>query len=143
MAQARRMVKTADAAGKLYMVSQSRRYNARHAGLARALADGRIGALTTLNCAFYIGAHFGGFREAMPSPLILDMSIHHFDLMRCILGADIDSVQALSTNAPWNWNKGDATIMAQLELSNHCHVNYFGSWVARGRETGWNANWRP
>ena len=27
------------------------------------LQSGRIGDLTTINCDFYIGAHFGGFRE--------------------------------------------------------------------------------
>jgi predicted dehydrogenase len=57
-------------------------------------------------------------------------------------GADIAWVQAESVNAPWNWNKGDATVMAQLGLSNGAAANYVGSWVAMGRETTWNADWR-
>jgi predicted dehydrogenase len=32
--------------------------------------------------------------------------------------------------------------MAQLELSRGIQVNYFGSWVATGVETSWNADWR-
>ncbi len=80
MAQARKMVKTADSAGKLYMVSQSRRWDGHHETIRRAVEAGLIGQITTVNCDFYIGAHFGGFRDQMASPLILDMAIHHFDL---------------------------------------------------------------
>ena len=95
-----------------------------------------------MGVTFQKGPHFGGFREAMAYPLVLDMSIHHFDLMRCILGGDVRTVQALSVNAPWNWNRGDATVMAQITLGRGVSVNYFASWVATGAETGWNADWR-
>ena len=73
MAEARKMVKTAEETGKLYMVSQSRRWDVDHDRMRRTVAGGMIGDLTTINCDFYIGAHFGGFRDEMPSPLILDM----------------------------------------------------------------------
>ena len=91
---------------------------------------------------FHKGPHFGGYREEMAYPLVLDMSIHHFDMIRCMFDTDVRAVQAASVNAPWNWNKGDATVMAQLTLMNRVVVNYFGSWVASGAETPWNADWR-
>ncbi|MDQ1256852.1 MAG: hypothetical protein QG656_1452, partial [Candidatus Hydrogenedentes bacterium] len=78
----------------------------------------------------------------MAYPLVLDMSIHHFDLMRCLFDCDVEAVQGVSIDAPWNWNKGEASVMAQLELSNKVAVNYFASWVATGAETNWNADWR-
>jgi len=81
MREARKMVAASERTGKLYMVSQSRRWDAKHDRVRRTVA-GRLGTLTTINCDFYIGAHFGGFRDEMPSPLILDMAIHHFDLAR-------------------------------------------------------------
>jgi predicted dehydrogenase len=142
MAQARRMVKAADDAGKLYMVSQSRRYNARHAGLARSLAGGRIGTLTTLNCAFYIGAHFGGFRDAMPSPLILDMSIHHFDLARMLSGADPVAVYAREFNPRGSWYAGDVAASCVFEMSDGIVFTYTGSWCAEGMHTSWHGDWR-
>src|SRR5690606_6679696 len=61
MEQARRMVQTAERTGRLYMVSQSRRWDARHDTIRKTVGAGRIGQLTTLNCDFFIGAHFGGF----------------------------------------------------------------------------------
>ena len=39
----------------------------------------QIGALGILNSDFYIGAHFGGFRDEMASVLLLDMAIHTLD----------------------------------------------------------------
>ena len=142
MAQARRMVKAADDAGKLYMVSQSRRYNTCHAGLAQSLAGGRIGTLTTLNCAFYIGAHFGGFRDAMPSPLILDMSIHHFDLARMISGADPVAVYAREFNPRGSWYAGDVAASCIFEMSDGIVFTYAGSWCAEGMHTSWHGDWR-
>ena len=63
LAAARRMLKASEASGKLYMVSQSRRYIPRHAALQRYLAGSEIGPLTTLTCNFFMGCHFGGFRD--------------------------------------------------------------------------------
>ena len=65
MASARRMVRTSEQTGRMYMVSQSRRWSARHDVVRRAVTGGKIGNVTTINCDFYIGAHFGGFRAEM------------------------------------------------------------------------------
>ena len=132
-------------AGKLkrtYMVAQNYRHQPCPQTARRFVQSGRLGEVGYVGVTFHKGPHFGGFREEMAFPLVLDMSIHHFDLMRCILDTDVKTVQGVTIDAPWNWNKGDATIMAQLEMSNRVVVNYFASWVAQGAETGWNADWR-
>src|SRR5215216_6909652 len=85
MERARAMVAASERAGKLYMVSQSRRYNAQLQALRRLIAE-QTGELGILNADFYIGAHFGGFRDQMDSPLILDMAIHTFDAARYLSG---------------------------------------------------------
>jgi len=142
MAQARRMVAAADAAGKLYMVSQSRRYEPLHTGLTRFVAGDTLGPLTTMNCAFYIGAHFGGFRDAMASPLILDMSIHHFDLARMISKADPVAVYAREYNPRGSWYAGDVAASCIFEMSGGLVFTYTGSWCAEGMHTSWHGDWR-
>ena len=142
MAEARRMVKTAEETGKLYMVSQSRRWDARHDRLRRAVASGDLGVLTTINCDFFLGAHFGGFRDEMPSPLILDMSIHHFDLARYMTGADPMAVYAKEFNPHGSWYKGDVAASCIFEMSNGVVFTYRGSWCAEGCHTSWNGDWR-
>jgi len=142
MAEARRMVRTSEAAGRLYMVSQSRRWDPKHAALARTVAAGRIGTLTTLNCDFFLGAHFGGFRDEMESPLILDMAIHHFDMARMIGGVDPVRVHAEEFNPRGSWYAGDAAANCLFEMTGGVRFAYRGSWCAEGCHTSWNGDWR-
>jgi len=142
MAEARRMVRTAERTGKMYMVSQSRRWNPKHDVVQRAIAAGRIGRVTAINCDFYIGAHFGGFRDEMPSPLLLDMSIHHFDLARFMSGADPVSVYAKEFNPAGSWYAGDAAASCVFEMTGGVIFTYRGSWCAEGCHTSWNGDWR-
>ncbi len=141
MAQARAMVAASERAGKLYMVSQSRRYIGR-INAYRELIKTYLGDLGILNADFYIGAHFGGFRDEMPSPLVLDMAIHTFDEARYISGADPVSVYAEEFNPRWSWYKGDASANALFEMSNGLRFAYRGSWCAEGCSTSWDGDWR-
>lgn len=142
MEEARTMVETAERTGKMYMVSQSRRWENRHQAIRDAVAAGTIGDVTTLNCDFYIGAHFGGFRDEMPSPLILDMAIHHFDLARALTGADPVAVYAMEFNPKGSWYKGDVAATCIFEMSDSSVFTYRGSWCAEGFPTSWNGDWR-
>jgi len=142
MAEAREMVKAAEESGKLYMVSQSRRYEPRHRGLHAALASGRIGGLTTVNCDFYLGCHFGGFRDEMESPLILDMAIHQFDLARMMTGASPVAVYAREFNPRGSWYRGDVAASCIFEMSDGIVFTYRGSWCAEGMHTSWHGDWR-
>jgi predicted dehydrogenase len=142
MDQARRMVRTAEKTGKLYMVSQSRRWNAMHQRIHDALAGGALGELSLANCDFYIGAHFGGFRAAMESPLILDMSIHHFDLARYMTGKDPVAVYAHEFNPKGSWYTGDVAASCIFEMSDGVVFTYTGSWCAEGCNTSWQGDWR-
>ena len=142
LANAKAIIACAEKCGRTFMVAQNYRYQPIMQAAKYEIANGRIGTVGYVGVSFHKGPHFGGYREEMDYPLVLDMSIHHFDLMRSFFDCDIETVQAVSLNTPWNWNKGDATIMAQLTLSNGVIVNYFGSWIATGSETTWNADWR-
>ena len=142
MAEARKMVATARKTGKMYMVSQSRRWQANEAVVRKTLSAGKIGTLTTVNCDFYIGAHFGGFRDVMASPLILDMAIHQFDLARFMTGLDPVAVYAKEFNPKGSWYKGDVSAMAIFEMSNGVMFSFRGSWCSEGFSTSWNGDWR-
>ncbi|MCK5861355.1 MAG: Gfo/Idh/MocA family oxidoreductase, partial [Candidatus Hydrogenedentes bacterium] len=132
----------AQTTGRTLMVAQNYRYQPVVQTAKKFIARGRLGKIGYAGVSFHKGPHFGGFREQMAYPLLLDMAIHHFDMMRCILGKDIEVVQGTSINTPWNWNKGEATVSACLELEGSIGINYFASWVSQGWETDWNGNWR-
>jgi predicted dehydrogenase len=142
MDEARRMVQASEKTGKLYMVSQSRRWDPKHVTVANTTRAGSLGTLTTLNCDFFLAAHFGGFRDQMESPLILDMSIHHFDLARMFAGADAVSVYAEEFNPHGSWYKGDVAADCLFEMTGGMRFAYRGSWCAEGCHTSWNGDWR-
>lgn len=141
LAQAREMVAASERAGKLYMVSQSRRYNAGLAAFRKAITE-RLGRLGMLDVDFYIGAHFGGFRDEMASPLVLDMAIHTFDEARFLSHADPVSVLAEEFNPVWSWYAGSASASAIFEMGRGVRFNYRGSWCAEGLPTSWDGDWR-
>ena len=142
MAEARCMVQTAEKAKKLYMVSQSRRWEPTHDAIQKTIATGELGRITTANCDFYIGAHFGGFRDVMPSPLILDMSIHHFDLIRYMTGTDPVAVYAKEFNPAGSWYKNEVAASCIFEMTKGVIFTYRGSWCAEGCSTSWHGDWR-
>ena len=142
MPEARRMVRTAERTGRLYMVSQSLRWEPENWRIRQAIASGAIGELTTVNCDFYIGAHFEGFRVEMASPLLLDMSIHHFDLVRFFTGKDAVAVYALEFNPKGSWYRGNASAVCIFEMSDGVVFTYRGSWCSEGCHTPWVGNWR-
>jgi predicted dehydrogenase len=140
ISDAKAMVRAAEMASKLYMVSQSRRYNA-NAQAFRTLM-GSVGRLGMLYADFFIGAHFGGFRDDMESPLVLDMAIHTFDMARFLTGKDPVSVYCEEYNPHWSWYAGNACADCLFELEDGVRFNYRGSWCAEGRPTSWESEWR-
>ena len=142
MDHALEMVRAARAANRLYAVIQNRRYDPRIRGFRDFLASGQIGSLTTLNSDFYLGAHFGGFRERMEHVLLLDMAIHTFDQARLISGADPMAVYCFEWNPRGSWYDHDASAAAIFEMTNGLIYTYRGSWCAEGLSTSWECDWR-
>jgi predicted dehydrogenase len=141
MAQAREMVAAAERAGKLYMVSQNRRYDRNLHALRRLILD-HTGPVGIINADFYMGEHYSGFRLEMPSPLLVDMAIHTFDAARFLTGADALTVYCAEFNPPWSWYKGNASATAIFEMSNGAVFTYRGSRSSDGCHTSWDAQWR-
>lgn len=142
MEHARAMVAEAERVGKIFAVIQNRRYDANIRRLRQFLASDTLGPLTTVNSDFYIGAHFGGFRDHMRHVLLLDMAIHTFDQARYISGADPVAVYCREWNPSGSWYDHDASAIATFEMSNGLLYTYRGSWCANGLPTSWNGDWR-
>jgi predicted dehydrogenase len=142
MANAKHALNMSREKGKIYAIIQNRRYDPNIRRLRRFLQAGHLGRLTTVNCDFYIGAHFGGFRDHMPHVLLLDMAIHTFDAARLITDADPVSVFCKEWNPPGSWYDRDASAMAIFDMDNRIVYSYRGSWCSEGLNTTWECNWR-
>ncbi|MEZ4618271.1 MAG: Gfo/Idh/MocA family oxidoreductase [Caldilineaceae bacterium] len=127
------IVDVANRSGILHMVTQNYRYKPPLQTLKQALESGVCGEIGAVHVEFFKGPHFGGFREEMPYPLIIDMSIHHFDLMRFLLSSDPVALYGRSWNPSWSWFKGDASASVTLNFAGGVIVSYDGSWCSQGR----------
>ncbi|GCE16251.1 Gfo/Idh/MocA family protein [Dictyobacter kobayashii] len=142
MEHAREMLLTARQAGKIFSVIQNRRYDPAIRRVKNFLVEKSIGEITTVNSDFYIGAHFGGFRDHMKHVLLLDMAIHTFDAARLLTGADPVSVYCKEWNPRGSWYDQDASAIAIFEMTNGIIYTYRGSWCADGLPTTWECDWR-
>ncbi|RJG15086.1 Gfo/Idh/MocA family protein [Paenibacillus thiaminolyticus] len=123
-------------------IMQNRRYLRRVRAFRDLVQSGVIGPIGFVGADFFLAPRFGGFREQMASPLILDMAIHTFDQARFITGADPVSVTCHEWNLPGSWYKGHASAVCTFEMSDGSVFNYRGSWSAQGFPTSWEAAWR-
>jgi predicted dehydrogenase len=141
MAAARRMVRAAAKAGRTHAVMQNRRYLPEIRVVRDLIASERLGPLTTLSSDFFIGAHFGGFREQMQHVLLLDMAIHTFDAARLLCGGDPVSVYCKEWNPAGSWYAHGASAIAVFTMSNGVIYTYRGSWCSEGLRTSWESAW--
>ncbi len=139
---AKKMVEEAEKRKKIFAVIQNRRYYHYIRGVKKFLAGSKIGNITTVNSEFYIGAHFGGFRDNMEHVLLLDMAIHTFDMARFLTNSDPLSVYCYEWNPSSSWYKQDASANAIFEMTGGIVYTYLGSWCAEGMNTTWAGNWR-
>ncbi|MBS4200231.1 Gfo/Idh/MocA family oxidoreductase [Bacillus sp. FJAT-49732] len=142
MQDAIEMQKAAKESGKSYVVMQNRRFNKQIRAFRDLVQSGEIGVPGFINADFFLGPHFGGFRDVMDSPLVLDMAIHTFDQARFISGANPISVYCHEFNTEGSWYKGNASAICIFEMDNGAVFNYRGSWSAEGAPTSWESSWR-
>jgi len=128
--------------GRLHAVTQNRRFKSSIRRIRQFLGSGAIGELSAMHCDFFIGAHFGGFRDAMEHVLLLDMAIHTFDAARFMSGKDALAVYCQETNPKGSWYAHGAAANAIFEMSDSVTFTYRGSWAAEGANTSWEAAWR-
>lgn len=142
LAEAQHLIECAKEAGRTHAVVQNRRFIAGVRRIRRLIDSDAIGELASLNCDFFIGAHFGGFRDEMENVLLLDMAIHTLDAARFMSGKVPEAVYCLQTNPPGSWYRHGAAANAIFEFSGNVVFNYRGSWAAEGANTSWESQWR-
>ncbi len=137
------MVRAARRAERVLMVSQNYRYREAPRTIRGLIDQGAIGSPGYAQVSFHKAPKFPrSYRLEMDYPLLVDMSIHHFDLMRYVLNANPLSVLCYSFRPRWSWFKHEPACQARFHMTKDILVDYFGSWVSDGAETTWDGDWR-
>jgi predicted dehydrogenase len=138
----RAMIAQANAAGRVHAIVQNRRFISGVRRIRQLIESGALGDVTALHCDFFVGAHFGGFRDEMENVLLLDMAIHTLDAARFMAGAAPKAVYCLENNPRGSWYAHGAAANAIFEFDDGIVFNYRGSWCAEGANTSWESAWR-
>ena len=138
---------TEHSAGKV-MAAQGYRFLHSAGFIRERLAAGEIGELQGVRIRFR--RHLPDVisnREhpiyALPHSILLDMSVHHFDLLRYTTQREVISVVAMEHDTPDNAFKHPSNAICLLRLQQNLPVVWDGDWCARGGPvTSWEGEWQ-
>jgi predicted dehydrogenase len=140
------LVELADQAHLTLMVSQNYRFRPAVRAVQDIVRSGSLGPLHTVSIDFRkfspVGPNGRSPHHALEEPLLVDMSIHHFDLLRAVLGRQPLEVFCRTWNPAWSWFDGPAEGAAIMTFDEGLTVSYRGSWISPGPLTPWSGEWR-
>lgn len=146
MEDARALAEAAAGAGRHVVVAQNYRFRRQPVALQRLAGDGTLGNLLGVQIQFHWDMRGkwitrGDWRGRMAHPLLVDMAIHHVDLLRAITGREVASVDARAWPVPDGPFVHEPVVSALLDLEDGVPVAYRGSWVGPEPNTSWNGDW--
>lgn len=128
-------------------VTMSHRFDQDKQSLERLIKSGTYGKLdylvgrNTWACRKY--PSWGEFRYKIPDPLLVEGTVHHFDIMRALTGSNAKTVYAKTWNSEWSDFQGDSQALIILEMENGNKVFYEGAKSNATTLNGWcNDYWR-
>jgi predicted dehydrogenase len=134
-------------AGKV-MVAQGYRFLRAAAFVRERVAAGDIGELRAVKIRFRrhvpdVIADPEHSIYALPHSILLDMSVHHFDLLRYMTGREVSSVLAMEHDTPDNAFKHPSNAICLMRLEQDIPVVWDGDWCARSSSvTSWEVEWQ-
>jgi len=138
---ARLVLERANSSELVVMVSQQYRFRPGARTVARLVETGAVGRIGAVHIHFANELPVRGFQHEMDEPLLMDMAIHHLDLMRGVLGVEPTRVQGASSNPSWSTFKGNTAATLIFDSEDGAIVTYTGTLVPRGARTGWDGVW--
>jgi len=136
-----RIYQKVKAAGKKMAVTMSHRFDQDKQSLEHLIKSGEYGRLNCIigrntwdNRKF---ASWGKFRHEIPDTLLVEGTVHHFDIIRALAGADAETVYAVTWNPPWGEFAGDSNALVTIQMQNGVKAVYEGNKTSATRLNGW------
>lgn len=146
MAEAAGVVEAAERVGRIAMVSQNYRHHPAPRAVARLIAEGAIGDIIGVEVDFrrprFRRQDWLEIHQRVPQPLLADMSIHHFDLLRLVLAREPVWAEIEPITSNWGGYSDPPAAYGLLGFEGGVVVSYRGSWISGGRRTPWGGEWR-
>lgn len=104
-----------------------------------------LGQLHTVQVDFRLNAvaeGYGNRHQALSNPLLADMAVHHFDLMRMVIGEDPVELSCRAWIPRGSPYQMPPCAVIVLTFASGIVVNYRGSWVDQAPKTPWAGRWQ-
>ena len=131
----RRIVAAAERSKGTLFISQKGRFHPWVRAFRAALSE--VGPLSHVTLEYRAPLFRWGFRHTMDDPLLVEMSIHHFDLLRALLAREPLDVAGASWNAPWSGFTGDVAAQVRFTFEGGLPVLYQAYCRSSGDLTSW------
>jgi predicted dehydrogenase len=129
-------------AGVRMQIVQNYRFTPRILTFQKALRDGRIGRLNYMAARFAQDARrrgaWGAFRHEMLHPLLIEGSIHHFDQLRNLIGANCRHIAGMEWRPEQDSFAGEPCALLVMRFENEVRAQYEGTALAAGKENSWH-----
>ncbi|UVI32861.1 Gfo/Idh/MocA family protein [Paenibacillus spongiae] len=136
-----RIYKKVKQAGKKMAVTMSHRFDQDKQtleGLLRSKTYGELNYIVsrfTCECRQYPA--WGAFRYGIADPLLIEGTVHHFDILRSLSGSNAKTVYAKTWNPGWSDFSGDSTGFITIEMENGVNAFYEGAKANATTLNGW------
>ena len=145
LTDAQALVTQAEAQDRVLMVSQNYRWFPAVRAVQALLQRRKVGRVLSVSLDFRKPP--GSSPRQGPSRLLLDMAIHHMDLLRTVLGEELTYVWGWSVDPDWR-SFSDETlaslplaVFAHLRYGDAIPVSYRFSWMSHDAPTTWGGTW--
>lgn len=142
--EAHEIIDLAAERGLTVMVSQNYRFFPAVRAVRQLMKSGELGALQAINLDFRRPARkrtVDPRRPPLTDPLLGDMSIHHFDLMRVITGREPREIVCRTWHPDGYGFAGAPSGAAMISFDDDLVVSYRGNWISTAASTAWAGEW--
>jgi predicted dehydrogenase len=129
------------AAKRKMCVTMSHRFDQDKLSLEDRVQSGAYGKLNyvvhrfTHNCRAF--GTWGEFRHRMADPMLVEGTVHHFEIHRALARSNAATVYARTWNPEWGEYAGDSTVLAIVEMLNGVRILYEGAKANAATLNGW------
>jgi predicted dehydrogenase len=140
--EAKELVALAQAKDRQIMINQNYRFFTTVLTLKQALLNQPLGKPLFIESHFFCNHQGRAYQLAMENYILLEMTVHHVDMIRFLLDTEITSVSGKTWNEPNSGYQGDPHVHAVFETNQRVPVFYLSSLIAQGIADPWEGVWR-
>ena len=129
------LIARADNAGRHLLVGMNFRYLPTSQRIRHYAQSGELGDLSYGHFTYHRqrdgNRHdLNDYVMTMAHPMLLEQSVHHFDLLRYCYDAEVESLACDTWRPSWSTYEDDCCVSVLFRFENGVRANYLGTWTA-------------